>query len=69
MSIEKIEKFKHQNANFKWFDRLAVLSKVEGQIPITKIKNSRIRRKILITCSVCLGNWFFGFGYYLEFGY
>jgi hypothetical protein len=51
---ESYEKFKHQNAKLKWFDkpfdRLTVLSKVEGlttlsqvegQISMTEIQNSK----------------------------
>ena len=49
------EKFKHQNTNFKWFDQpfdrltvlsrvegLTTLSQVEGQIPMTEIQNSKL---------------------------
>jgi len=48
-------KSKHQNAKFK-------------QIPMTEIQNVPIRRKKSINCLVCIGIWFLGFGYYLEFG-
>jgi hypothetical protein len=37
--------------------------------PEFEIQTDQIRRKISINGSVCFGNWFFGFGYYLEFGY
>jgi len=49
-------KSKHQNAQFK-------------QIPMTEIQNVPIRRKKSINCLVCIGIWFLGSGYYLEFGY
>jgi hypothetical protein len=31
---------KSQIINYKWFDRLTTLSRVEGQITMTKIQNS-----------------------------
>jgi hypothetical protein len=36
---------------------------------MTKIQNSQIHRNISLNGSVCFGNWFFGFGNNLEFGY
>jgi len=36
---------------------------------MTEIQNNQISCKISMNCSVCFGNWFFGFEYYLEFGY
>jgi hypothetical protein len=36
---------------------------------MTKIQNSQVYRKISINRAVCFGNWFFGFGYYLDFRY
>jgi len=38
---ENHENSEHQKPNIKWFDRLTILSKVEGQIPMIKIQNRR----------------------------
>jgi hypothetical protein len=53
LADENFGKFKHQNTNNKWFDKpfdrltvlsevegLTTLSLVEGQIPMTEIQNS-----------------------------
>ncbi|CAB1059116.1 hypothetical protein D1BOALGB6SA_3874 [Olavius sp. associated proteobacterium Delta 1] len=32
---------KHQNTNYKWFDKLTTLSPVEGQIPMAQFQNSK----------------------------
>jgi hypothetical protein len=56
MKIMKKPKAKNQKPNLK-------------QTQMTKIQNRQIGRKISIKGSECFGNWIFGFGYYLEFGY
>ena len=39
---ENYENSKIQNPNLKWFDKLTTtLSKVEGQIPMTQIQNTK----------------------------
>jgi len=41
VDIHRILKYKTQIPNIKWFDKLTTLSQVEGQIPMTKIQNSK----------------------------
>ncbi|MBW1942076.1 MAG: hypothetical protein JRJ51_04490 [Deltaproteobacteria bacterium] len=40
--VPKDKNDKCQNPNIKWFDKLTTLSQVEGQIPMTKIQNSKL---------------------------
>jgi len=60
---------KIQNSNRSTGSRSWAKSKGKHQWPKFKIQNIQIRRNISINWSVCFGNWFFGFGYYLEFSY
>jgi hypothetical protein len=49
------ENYKSQNPNNKWFDKLTTLSQVEGQIPMTKIQNSKPSHH-LKRIQICLGH-------------
>jgi hypothetical protein len=51
------ENSKSQSTNYKWFDKLTTLSRVEGQITMTRIKNL-----------TCLDHSILVFGISLEIG-
>ncbi len=57
---------KSQITNIKWFDKLTTLSQVEGQITMTKIRNSKPVFVLVIeywnlrfVCNLVLGVWDF----------
>ncbi len=41
LSNEFKKNSKHQKTNLKWFDKLTTLSPVEGQTPMTQIRNTK----------------------------
>ena len=55
MLNENHENSKHQKPNLKRFDKLTTLSRVEGQIPMTQIQNSK--QLIRYGCAQCHHCW------------